>query len=88
LGTVPKSNRKIVEKGKIDNLNTPVHDRSLSWLGAYTSIKSGGVKLVLRADLDNCRWFSLSTPVSSTNKTEFHNITKILLKVPLNTITP
>jgi hypothetical protein len=53
LGTVPKSNRKIVEKGKIDNLNTPVHDRSLSWLGAYTSIKSGGVKLVLRADLDN-----------------------------------
>ena len=53
LGTIPKSNRKIVEKGKIDNLNTPVHDRSLSWLGAYTSIKSGGVKLVLRADLDN-----------------------------------
>jgi hypothetical protein len=32
-------------------------------------------------------WFSLGTPVSSTNKTDCHNITEILLKVPLNTIT-
>ena len=28
------------------------------------------------------------TPVSSTNKTDCHNITEILLKVALNTITP
>ena len=34
------------------------------------------------------RWFSLSTPISSTNKTDCHNITEILLKVVLNTITP
>jgi hypothetical protein len=33
------------------------------------------------------QWFSLATPVSSTNKTDRHNITKILLKVALNTIT-
>jgi hypothetical protein len=33
------------------------------------------------------RWFSLDTPVSSTNKTYCHDITKILLKVALNTIT-
>jgi len=32
------------------------------------------------------RWFSQATPVSSTNKTERHDITKILLKVELNTI--
>jgi hypothetical protein len=32
-------------------------------------------------------WFSLGTPFSSTNKTEGHNITEILLKVKLNTIT-
>ena len=33
-------------------------------------------------------WFSLGTLVSSTNKTDRHDITEILLKVALNTITP
>ena len=32
-------------------------------------------------------WFSSGTLVSSTNKTDCHNITEILLKVALNTIT-
>ena len=32
-------------------------------------------------------WFSRYTPVSCTNKTDRHNITEILLKVALNTIT-
>ena len=32
------------------------------------------------------RWFSPGTPVASTNKTDCHNITKIMLKVALNTI--
>jgi hypothetical protein len=32
-------------------------------------------------------WFSQGTPVSSTNKTDHHDITEILLKVALNTIT-
>ena len=32
-------------------------------------------------------WFFAGTPVSSTNKTDRHNITEILLKVALNTIT-
>ena len=31
------------------------------------------------------RWFSLSTPSSSTNKTDRHNIAEILLKVASNT---
>jgi len=47
VGIVPKSNIKIIERGKIDTPNTKIHDRSLSWLGTGTSIKSGGVKLVL-----------------------------------------
>jgi hypothetical protein len=34
------------------------------------------------------QWFSLGAPVSSTNKIYHYNITEILLKVALNTITP
>jgi hypothetical protein len=32
-------------------------------------------------------WFSLGTPISSTNKADLDHITEILLKVELNTIT-
>ena len=32
------------------------------------------------------RWFSMGTRVSSTNKTDHHDITEILLKVAINTI--
>jgi len=32
------------------------------------------------------RWFSPSSPVSSTNKIDCHDITEIVLKVALNTI--
>ena len=34
------------------------------------------------------QWFSPGTPVSSTNKTDHHDITEILLKVVWNTIKP
>jgi len=34
------------------------------------------------------RWCSSGTPVSSTNKTDRHDITEILLRVALNTIKP
>jgi hypothetical protein len=33
------------------------------------------------------RWFSLDTPVSSTNETDRHDTTEILLKVAFNSIT-
>ena len=36
--------------------------------------------------LSTGRWFSPGIPVSSTNKTNLHDITEILLKVALNTI--
>jgi len=38
------------------------------------------------SDLRQGLWFSPGTPVSSTNKTKRHDITRILLKVALNTI--
>jgi hypothetical protein len=38
--------KKIVKGGKIDTPNTRVHDLSFTWPGPYTSIKSGGVKLI------------------------------------------
>jgi hypothetical protein len=47
VGTVLKSNLKIVERGKMDNPNTYIHDKAFPWLGTGTLIKSGGVKLVL-----------------------------------------
>jgi hypothetical protein len=47
VGIVPKSNRKITERGKIDSPSTRIHDRSLSYLGPDTSIKSDGIKLDL-----------------------------------------
>jgi len=34
------------------------------------------------------QWFSLVTPVSSTNKTDHQDLTEILLKVALNNIKP
>jgi hypothetical protein len=34
------------------------------------------------------RWFSLGTPVPSTNKSDHHGKTEILLKAALNTISP
>jgi hypothetical protein len=49
VGTFPKFNRKIVARDKIDTPNTQIHDNSLSCLDTGTSIKSGGVKLILLA---------------------------------------
>jgi hypothetical protein len=36
-GTVPKSHRQIVKRGKINTHNTQIHDHSLSWLVTDTS---------------------------------------------------
>jgi hypothetical protein len=41
-------------------------------------------KQVLSSDLRQVGGFSSSTPVSTTNKTDRHHITEILLKVTLN----
>jgi hypothetical protein len=36
--------------------------------------------------LATARWFSLGPPISPTNKTDYHDITEMLLKVALNTL--
>jgi hypothetical protein len=41
-----------------------------------------------RGVLATDQWFSPGPPVSSSNKTDHHDITEIMLKVLLNTITP
>ena len=48
VGSIPKSDMKNAERGNMDTHKTDIHDLLLSWLGTSTSIKSGGVKLVLR----------------------------------------
>ena len=47
-----------------------------------------GIKVTLEYDvwLATGRWFSPGLPVSSTNKTDRHDITEIVLKMTLNTI--
>ena len=51
----------------------------------YNMIQHYVIKFV--SHLRQVSGFSLGTPVSSTNKTGCHEITVILLKVALNTIT-
>ena len=41
--TISRPNTEFVERGKIGTPNTPIHERSLSWLGTGISIKSGGL---------------------------------------------
>ena len=53
-----------------------------SWRGVLNTTLCYKVCQWLMAGL----WFSSCTPISSTNKTDCHDITKILLKVALNTI--
>ena len=55
---------------------------SSSWRGVlYTTLCDKVCQL-----LATSRWFSPGTPVSSTNKTDRHDIAEILLKVTINTI--
>ena len=37
IGTIPKSNIKIIESGKIDTSNKLIHGRSPSWISSGTS---------------------------------------------------
>jgi len=59
--------------------SNPVH-------GEVYSIQHYVIKFVSDLQVATGRWFSLGTPVSSTNKTDRHDITEIVLKVALNTI--
>ena len=54
--------------------------------GEVNSIQHNVIKFVSQL-LTTVLWISPGTPVSSTDKTDRHDITDILLKVVLNTIT-
>jgi hypothetical protein len=57
--------------------------RTRSWRGVLdTTLCDNGCQWLVTG-----QWFSQGTPVYSTNKTDRHDITEILLKVALNTIT-
>jgi hypothetical protein len=45
VGTIPKFNRQIVERGKTDTSNTQMDDGSLFWLDTGTSMKNSDVNL-------------------------------------------
>ena len=46
VGTVPKSNRKILERGKIDMPKAQMHDYALSLLHTCTLINSGVAEMI------------------------------------------
>jgi hypothetical protein len=52
-----------------------------------TALRRGVLDTILYSKLSAGLWFSPGTPESSTNKTDCYDITGILLKVALNTIT-
>jgi hypothetical protein len=60
------------------------------WCGEFESCLCQGIPDAKLCDI--CQWlmtgryFSPGTPVSSTNKTDLHDIAKILFRVALNTI--
>jgi len=56
---------------------------SCSWRGVLDATLCDKV----RQCFATCQWFSLGTPVFSTNKTDHHDIAEILLKVALKTTT-
>ena len=62
----------------IDNPNAQQHDRSLSWLGTSTSIRSGGVKLVVCA-LWSCKRF----PCVSKMLTLTYIVLLVIISLPL-----
>jgi hypothetical protein len=63
-------------------------DKLLSEVMAYVYNVSLQHYVIKFVRLATGLWFSPDTPVSSTNKTDCHNINEILLKVALNTIKP
>jgi hypothetical protein len=64
------------------NSQTPPY----SWNTGNVGFKRQSINLSTSQWLAAGGWFSPGTPVSSTNKTDRHDISEILLKVALNTM--
>jgi hypothetical protein len=56
------------------------------WLDLQLPMQSVPITTNVDQWLATGQWFSPGTPVFSTNKTDYHNIAEILLKVALNTV--
>ena len=75
------------KKLRVQSLNASIFELLTSsdpLHGEVYSIQHYVIKFVI--DLRQVGVFFLGTPVSSTNKTDCHGITEILLKVAVNTI--
>ena len=95
-----KSNyRTATHSQRGNNPNKITASRCLRYIDFYIAIDLDCIKLSFcffilavflphHFELTTDRWFSPGTPVSSTNKTDRHDITEILMKVALNTIKP
>ena len=71
--------------------NKYTHCRGTIWCCEFESWSGQGVQhyvINLSVTCDRGRWFSPGPPVSSTNKTDRHDLTEILLKVVLSTMKP
>ena len=81
VGIFPKSNRKIVERDKIDTPSTQIHDRSLSWLGTGISLQYKVTGLSWFYALIRSKYDLLLTVMSAiaiVNLFDLHNILTIL----------
>jgi hypothetical protein len=68
------------------DLQLPVKSVHITTKVEFTSRSWQGVLDATLCDRD-CQWFSPGIPSSPTNTTDRHDITEILLKAALNTIT-
>jgi len=76
----------------LDVRQQPLFDLRPSWSWSYSSPRRRSVLNTTLCDkvcqwLATCLWYFTGTPDSSTQTTDRHDITEILLKVVLNTIT-
>ena len=78
----------------VTSQNRAIVDVIVWWLGLQlplhfvsSNLVHGEVYSIQHYVITVCQWFSPGTPVSSSNKTDRHDITEILLKVALNIIT-
>ena len=75
----------VVYSGESVHITTKVVSSNLAHSEVF-SIQHYVIKFLSKLAAD--RWFTQSTPVSSTNRTDRHAITEIVWKWALNTITP
>jgi hypothetical protein len=70
----------------LEVLTVPFSTISLFDFGTVSTVFALFFNLFVCHSLATSRWFSPGPPVSSTNKTDRHDITDIVLKVALNII--